>query len=93
MQTIFKLRNGEGLRLTTAHYFTPSGVLINARGIAPHVEVVLTPDEDQKIERQVARPEVTNPDEFRERFDFTPIRDRQLEAALDVLRVARTLSR
>ena len=93
VQTIFKLRNGEGLRLTTAHYFTPSGVLINARGIAPHVEVVLTPDEDQKIERQVARPDVTDPAEFRERFDFTPIRDRQLEAALDVLRVARTLSR
>jgi len=93
VQTIFKLRNGEGLRLTTAHYFTPSGVLINGRGITPQVEVVMTPDEDQKLERQVARPEITNPDEFKERFDFLPIEDRQLDAALDVLHVARVLSR
>ena len=93
VQTIFKLRNGEGLRLTTAHYFTPSGVLINGRGITPQVEVVMTPDEDLKLERQVARPEITNPDEFKERFEFLPIEDRQLDAALDVLHVARVLSR
>ena len=93
VQTIFKLRNGEGLRLTTAHYFTPSGALINAHGITPQVEVVMTPDEDQKLERQVARPEITNPDDFKERFDFLPVEDRQLDAALDVLHVARTLSR
>ena len=28
VQSIFKLKNGEGLRLTTARYFTPSGVSI-----------------------------------------------------------------
>jgi len=93
VQTIFKLRNGEGLRLTTAHYFTPSGALINAHGITPQVEVVMSPDEDEKLERQVSRPDITDPVEFRERFDFSPVEDRQLEAALDVLRVARSLSR
>ena len=93
VQTIFKLRDGEGLRLTTAHYFTPSGVLINAHGITPQVEVVMTPDEDQKLERQVARPEITTAQEFREHFDFEPVEDRQLEAALDVLWAARSLSR
>jgi len=41
----------------------------------------------------VSRPDITDPVEFRERFDFSPVEDRQLEAALDVLRVARSLSR
>ncbi|HEY4989530.1 MAG TPA: S41 family peptidase [Opitutaceae bacterium] len=93
VQTISKLRNGEGLRLTTAHYFTPSGALINGHGITPHVEVVMTPDEDRKIEEQSSRPDITDSSDFRERFDFAPIEDRQLDAALDVLRAARTFSR
>jgi carboxyl-terminal processing protease len=93
VQTIFKLKDGEGLRLTTAHYFTPSGKLINAQGITPQVEVVMTPDEDRKIERQISRPEIADPQEFAERFDFTPIEDRQLDAALDVLKAARLFRR
>jgi carboxyl-terminal processing protease len=93
VQTILKLRNGEGLRLTTAHYFTPNGALIHGHGITPHVEVVLTPDEDRMIEEQTSRPDITDPAEFRDRFDFAPIPDRQLDAALDVLRAARTFNR
>jgi carboxyl-terminal processing protease len=89
VQSIFKLKNGEGLRLTTAHYFTPSGVKINAQGISPHVEVVMSPDEDVKLERQTSRPEIADPLDFKERFGFPPIEDRQLDAALDVLRAAR----
>ena len=93
VQTIFKLKNGEGLRLTTAHYFTPSGVKINAAGVSPQVEVVLTPDDDLKIERQTSRPDVTDPAEFMDRFEFAPIEDRQLDAALDVLKAARLIRR
>jgi carboxyl-terminal processing protease len=93
VQTIFKLKNGEGLRLTTAHYFTPSGALINGKGIVPQVEVVMTPDEDQKIEEQTSRPDLTDPGEFKDRFDFSPIEDRQLDAALDVLKAARSFNR
>jgi carboxyl-terminal processing protease len=93
VQTIFKLRNGEGLRLTTAYYFTPSGTRIHGKGVSPQVEVVMTQDEDRKLERQTARLDVTDPAEFRERFGFEPIADRQLQAALDVLRSARLLSR
>jgi carboxyl-terminal processing protease len=93
VQTIFKLKNGEGLRLTTAHYFTPSGAMINANGVSPQVEVVMTPDEDRKLERQASRPDITDPADFKERFDFAPIEDRQLDAAVDVLRAARIFSR
>jgi carboxyl-terminal processing protease len=90
VQSIFKLKNGEGLRLTTAHYFTPSGVKIHAAGISPQVPVVMTAEEDRRLDRQADRPEITDPREFRERFGFDPVEDRQLDAALDILRAART---
>ena len=86
VQSIFKLKNGEGLRLTTARYFTPSGVSIHEKGITPQVEVVMTPEEDSRIRLQHLRPDVTDPKDFKERFGFEPIEDRQLQAALDVLK-------
>ncbi len=39
VQTIIPLSDNSGLRLTTARYFTPSGTSIQARGIAPDIEV------------------------------------------------------
>jgi carboxyl-terminal processing protease len=89
VQSVFKLKNGEGLRLTTARYYTPSGVSIHEKGIEPQVEVVMTPDEDSKLRLQRARSDVTAPKEFAERFDFTPIEDRQLQAAIDVVKGVR----
>ena len=37
VQSLLPLSNGDGLRLTTARYFTPSGNSIQARGIFPDV--------------------------------------------------------
>jgi carboxyl-terminal processing protease len=37
VQSILPLPNGDGLRLTTARYYTPSGRSIQARGIVPDV--------------------------------------------------------
>ncbi len=91
VQSVFTLKNGEGLRLTTARYYTPSGVSIHEKGIAPQVEVIMTPDEDDKLSRQHARPDLANPVEFKDRFGFEPIEDRQLDAALDVLKGVRLL--
>lgn len=86
VQSIFKLKNGEGLRLTTARYYTPSGVSIHEKGIDPQVEVVMTPEEDGRLRVQRSRSDVSNPADFKERFGFAPIQDRQLQAALDVLK-------
>jgi carboxyl-terminal processing protease len=86
VQAIFKLKNGEAIRLTTAHYYTPSGVTIHEKGIAPQVEVVMTADEDFKLSQQREQPELTDPKEFSSLFGFTPIADRQLQAAIDVLK-------
>ena len=43
VQTIFWLHGGEGIRLTTAHYFRPSGALVECYGISPNVEIVPPP--------------------------------------------------
>lgn len=85
VQTIFDLKDGEGMRLTTAKYYTPSGVSIHEKGIAPQVEVVMTPEEDNKIRLQRLRTDMVDPADFKERFGFAPIEDRQLQAAIDVL--------
>jgi carboxyl-terminal processing protease len=89
VQSVFKLKNGEGMRLTTARYYTPSGVSIHEKGIAPQVEIVMTSDEDDKLRRQRARPDITDAKEFQERFGFEPIEDPQLAAAVDVLKGVR----
>ncbi len=89
VQSVFKLENGEGLRLTTARYYTPSGATIHEKGIAPHVEVVMTPEEDNKLARQRARPDITDPRAFQERFGFEPVVDRQLDTAVAVLKGVR----
>jgi len=91
VQSVFKLKNGEGLRLTTARYFTPSGVSIHEKGITPQVEVVMTAEEDSKLSVQRTRTDITNEEQFKARFGFAPIADRQLEAAVEVLKGIRTL--
>jgi carboxyl-terminal processing protease len=51
VQTIFPLKDGAGLRLTTARYFTPSGRSIQAKGVVPDIMVKLAPPEEEKAEK------------------------------------------
>ena len=74
------------MRITTARYYTPSGLSIHGKGIAPNVEIIMLPEEDNKLRLQRVRNDVINQNEFKERFGFTPIVDRQLEAAIDILK-------
>ncbi|MBT8361676.1 MAG: S41 family peptidase [Deltaproteobacteria bacterium] len=51
VQTIIPLSNGAGLRMTTAHYYTPNGRSIQATGIVPDITVEAlehTPATDEK---------------------------------------------
>ncbi len=89
VQSVFKLDHGEGLRLTTARYYTPGGASIHEQGITPHVEVVMTTEEDTRLARQRSRPDITDRAEFRERFGFEPIGDRQLDTAVAMLKGVR----
>ncbi|OGR07476.1 MAG: peptidase S41 [Deltaproteobacteria bacterium RIFOXYD12_FULL_50_9] len=52
VQTIIPLSNGAGLRLTTARYYTPSGISIQAKGITPDINVptqIATKENVQRI--------------------------------------------
>jgi len=91
VQSIFKLRNGEGMRLTTARYFTPGGATIHGKGITPHVVVEMSPEDDEKLFIQKNRKDLEDPERFRERFGYEPVKDQQLEAALDALKGIRVL--
>jgi carboxyl-terminal processing protease len=51
IQSVLPLRNGSGLKLTTARYFTPSGRSIQAEGIQPDVIVESTRIMDGKDQR------------------------------------------
>jgi carboxyl-terminal processing protease len=85
VQSVLALRNGEGMRLTTARYYTPSGITIHEKGITPHVELEISADDESKLRLQQSRIDLTGPGEFRERFGFDRIEDLQLNAAEEVL--------
>lgn len=44
VQNVMSLPGGDGLKLTTSEYFTPSGKSINKKGIVPDIEVDLPDD-------------------------------------------------
>ncbi len=55
VQTIIPMSNGAGLRLTTARYYTPSGVSIQAKGITPDI-VVPTVVVTERPEKEMKKP-------------------------------------
>ncbi len=52
VQTIIPFDDKSGLRLTTARYFTPNGVSIQAKGITPDVTVELAPPPSAEQEKK-----------------------------------------
>jgi carboxyl-terminal processing protease len=63
VQTIFPLRDGSAVKITTARYFTPSGHDINTVGIQPQIESEIPkdtkirqgyPDQDPQLSRAIA---------------------------------------
>jgi len=53
VQTIIPLKDGSGLRLTTARYYTPSGRSIQAKGIVPDIIVKPSrPEEEKEKEKE-----------------------------------------
>lgn len=52
VQTILPLSNNGGLRVTTALYYTPSGISIQAAGIKPDIEVEAFPGANELMLRE-----------------------------------------
>jgi len=53
VQTIIKLEDGSGLKLTTAKFYAPSGRSINEVGVTPDIKVENSKDEDKQLESAV----------------------------------------
>ncbi|MCK9377231.1 MAG: S41 family peptidase [Syntrophobacterales bacterium] len=95
VQTIIPLDDGSALRLTTALYFTPSGVTINDKGIQPDVVVedkqIPSNESFQKL-REEALDRHMKREGLTDKTWNTPIspeeldRDPQLKRAVDLLR-------
>lgn len=60
VQSVIKLGDGSGLKLTVARYYTPSGRSIQAEGIVPDIEI-------QNIDFQAFNKAVVSSDNFREK--------------------------
>ncbi|MEN9841338.1 MAG: hypothetical protein RL376_1138, partial [Verrucomicrobiota bacterium] len=86
VQTVFTLREGAGLRLTTAHYYTPSGTVIHEKGITPDVQEELSSTEQKAVRLARLRPDVSDPELFAAKFGVPRVDDSQLAAAVRVLK-------
>lgn len=52
VQTFYSLSDGSGVKLTTAHYFTPNGTDIHGVGVTPNVEAE-QPDDEKTGESEI----------------------------------------
>jgi carboxyl-terminal processing protease len=81
VQSVIELDNGEGLRLTTARYYTPSGVTIHEKGINPHAEIEISADEEARLRVQQTRADDGDLEDSKDK----PVPDVQLSAAEEIL--------
>lgn len=83
VQTVIDLDDGSGLKLTIAHYLTPSGRVIQDHGIDPDVEVPAKRPQPKAAEgAEVKEEEAPAPAEKKQE-------DYQLERALEYLRAGK----
>jgi carboxyl-terminal processing protease len=60
VQAIETMRDGSGLKLTIARYYTPSGRSIQARGITPDIEVAFRKTPEEKKEEHIKEKDLEN---------------------------------
>lgn len=89
VQTIFPLKDGSALRLTTSKYFTPAGRSIHGQGIQPDVLVPFEPPLPPKDDKSGNAKEVFERLERPEQEGAKPVEDKmdnQLARAVDLLK-------
>lgn len=102
VQTIFRISNGSGVRLTTSKYFTPSGTDITKNGVIPEIHII----NDIMEEESNSKKETDNPDKnlnlkvsrLKKFFEkqgvkLTNTRDAAVELARRILKNAHTASK
>ncbi len=97
VQTIFPMKDGSGVRLTTARYYTPNGRSIQAKGIVPDIIVKPSQAEEEKAapppktitEKDLERHLVDNKEKEKPKKEEVKEKkpaDAQLERALELLK-------
>ena len=97
VQTIFPLKDGSGLKLTTAKYYTPNGKSIQAMGITPSIIVPYSEAPDPELKGQAQHPMEKDLERHLEGVEETreekepkegdkKVFDSQLERALQILK-------
>jgi carboxyl-terminal processing protease len=87
VQNIVQIEDGAAARITTAHYYTPSGRCIHEKGIEPDISVPVPPEEWQQV--QLKRLSLESPTLLDPKFkpaDLDKVTDRQLDRAIDLLK-------
>jgi len=98
VQSILPLRNGSGIKLTTARYYTPSGRSIQAEGIRPDLvveQVEIIDANDQRLREADLERHLSNDTEVKAIIPDISIRaeeDFPLHEALSILKGAGILS-
>ncbi|MDA3793299.1 MAG: S41 family peptidase [Elusimicrobia bacterium] len=83
VQSIIDLSDGASLRLTTAKYYTPSGVVIHNNGVEPNILVEISKETRIKLAKQ--REIVYNRREDEKENEDERIIDPQIQRAHDIL--------
>ncbi|MBZ9539767.1 S41 family peptidase [Modicisalibacter tunisiensis] len=99
VQQVMPLGNGDGLKLTTALYYTPSGRSIQAQGITPDIEVrrghlEIAKDSGLAISESDLAGRLANPNGGAGKAasgDRAPLQDYQLGEALNLLKALNVL--
>ena len=98
VQTIFPLKDGSALRLTTSKYFTPAGRSIHGQGIMPDVEVPFERPPEEKGKSDGEKPKGADAEEIFDRVESggekkpndpslaKKRKDNQLARAIDLLK-------
>ncbi|WP_297453287.1 S41 family peptidase [Persephonella sp.] len=79
VQTLIPLPDGSGIKLTTAHYYTPSGKMIMHKGITP--DIVVHVSEKEEMERIKAEREA------KIHGTKVKIKDPQLDTAINAIKI------
>jgi len=88
VQTVIPLEEGTALRLTTSHYFTPSGKIIQGKGVIPDILV----EENNILDTKAADININKPLELFDRIKNNQLKDKfDYKTDAQIMRAVETL--
>ena len=84
VQSLIGLSDGSKLRLTTAKYYTPSGVCIHDKGIEPDIKISISQEDQIKLMKQSEVIYNLTEEEMKKK-EAEKIEDAQIERAKEIL--------